>query len=232
MVRLVRGASDAQINYDDEPLVAARRWVDSGAQYLHVIDLGSAFGERDSTDVILDIAASLDVPLQVGGGLRDHERVRRLLGGGVRRVIVGTRALRDPAFLRDLVDEFGAARIVLAMDVADGRVKISGWTEESSFDLSAGMDYAVGAGVEKLLVTAIDRDGTLDGPNLELVTATLRLADAEDVDVVVAGGIGTLDHIRTVIALGHRSLEGVVVGRALYEGTVDLRQALELTSRG
>jgi len=228
VVRLIRGAGDAEIDYEAKPLETARRWVAEGAGWLHIIDLGSALGEADSTDAILEVAAALELPIQVGGGLREHRRIERLLEGGVTRVILGTRALEDPVFLGRALAEFGPDRVVLAMDIADGRVKISGWTEDSSLDLAGGIEYAATSKVRHLLVTAIDRDGTLSGPNTSLIAETLELAGKKNLSIVAAGGIGTVEHIGAVLDFGSAALEGVVVGRALYEGTVDLRAALEL----
>jgi phosphoribosylformimino-5-aminoimidazole carboxamide ribotide isomerase len=230
VVRLVRGAADAEIGYGDDPGASARRWVAAGAACLHVIDLGAALGEPDSTAAVLAVARGVDVPVQVGGGIRDRERVEELLAGGAGRVILGTRALREPAFLRQMVAAHGAERVVLAMDVAGGRVRVAGWTEESSLDLEGGMELAERSGVRHVLVTAIDRDGTLSGPDLELAGETLRLALARGLLVVAAGGIGALDDVRALLDLGSPALEGVVAGRALYEGTVDLGEAVKLAA--
>lgn len=228
VVRLIQGEGDAEIDYSERPLDTARRWIDAGACCLHIIDLGGALGEPDSLAVIEDIAANLDVPIQTGGGVRDDAAVERLLRAGVSRVLLGTRALRDGAFLNRVISRHGPERIVLAMDMAGGRVKVSGWTEASSLDLAGGMAYAVDHGVTTLLVTAIDRDGTLSGPDRRLVDETLTLAAQRGLDVVVAGGIGGPDHIRGVMDLGSPALQGVVVGRALYEGNVDLSAAVAL----
>jgi len=228
VVRLVRGAGDAEIDYEEDPLRIAGRWVDCGGECLHIIDLGAAFGEEDSTGVIEEIAKKYSVPIQTGGGIRDRERVERLLEAGVSRVILGTRALQDPDFLSAMIEEHGAERVVLAMDVADGRVKLSGWTEDSSLDLTGGLDFASKHGARTLLVTAIDRDGTLSGPNMPLVGETFEGASERDLQIVVAGGIGKIEDIQSVLELRQAALESVVVGRALYEKTVDLPEALAL----
>ncbi len=225
-VRLVRGARDAEIGYGDDPVAAALRWRDEGAEWIHAIDLGGALGEIDNLQAIVAIARAVDVPVQAGGGLRDEARVARLLDGGVRRVILGTRALRDEEFLRGMVDRFGAERIVLAVDVTGETVRLKGWEEESGLDIAAGLAYGASAGVRHILVTAIDRDGTLSGPAVPLVS---RVLAAGAFSVVAAGGIGTLEHIRGLLDLRHPQLEGVVVGRALYEGTVGLPDAVKLS---
>jgi phosphoribosylformimino-5-aminoimidazole carboxamide ribotide isomerase len=223
-VRLVRGKREAEIHYDDDPLRVARRWQEAGAECLHVIDLGAAFGEPDSVSVVLEIAAAVDLPMQTGGGIRDDERVARLLDGGVARVILGTRAFRDPAFLADMVARHGRERIVVALDCEGEQVQVSGW-EESALDIDGGLALIRRSGARHLLVTATDRDGTLSGPRLDLYERLLR---EEGLRVVAAGGIGELAHVRALLELRHPALEGIVVGRALYEGTVDLAGAIAL----
>ncbi len=228
VVRLVQGASDAEMQYGLDPLEFASKWVDAGSDCLHIIDLGGAFKEPDSLDHVIDIASKLKLPIQTGGGIRDAETVERVLSQGVTRVILGTRALQDPEFLKAMVVEHGSERVVLAMDMAEGRVKISGWTEDSSLDLASGIDFAVDNGVRTLLLTAIDRDGTLSGANIPLVKEALSLAEDKGLLIVVAGGIGKLEDIKAVLDLNSPALQGVVVGRALYEQAVDLKEALEL----
>ncbi len=227
-VRLVRGAKHAEIHYDDDPVRVAKRWEHEGASCLHVIDLGGAFSEAHSRDRILEITRSVTVPVQAGGGLRDESTVTELLEGGVARVILGTRAFRDPAFLAQMVQRFGDRRILVSMDCDGDRVKVAGWEEDSPLGVEEGLRLVAGAGVKRLLVTATDRDGTLAGPRLDLLARVLSSSEAR---VVAAGGIGTLAHVRSVLSLEHPRLEGVVVGRALYEGTVDLKEAVSLTRK-
>lgn len=225
-VRLVRGRKEREIRYDEDPLLVAQRWAEAGAECLHVIDLGAAFGEPDSAAVILDIAAKVDLPVQTGGGLRDAQRIERLLDGGVGRVLIGTRAFNDPAFLRAMVERHGEHRVVVALDCEGDRIKVSGWEEDSPLAIAEGIDLVRESGARHLLVTATDRDGTLSGPRVELVERVLREGDLR---VVAAGGIGDLTHVEQVLELHSSALEGVVVGRALYEGGVDLRAAVELS---
>ncbi len=226
-VRLVQGRREAEIHYDDDPLRVARRWEDEGARCLHVIDLGAAFGEPDSTEMVLEIVSAVNIPVQTGGGIRDGERVDRLLGAGVGRVILGTRAFRDAAFLAGVVEKHGEHRVVVGLDCEGDRVKVSGWEEDSHLDVASGLKFVKEAGVLHLLVTAIDRDGTLSGAREELIREVL---DAGEVKVVAAGGIGRMEHVTALLELDHPALEGIVVGRALYEGTVDLGEALRRAS--
>lgn len=225
-VRLVKGARDAEIHYDDDPLRVALRWELEGAPCLHIIDLGGAFGEAHSRQTIVEIARRVAIPVQSGGGIRDEATLAELLDGGVARVLLGTRAFKDPAFLASAVRKYGPERILVSLDCAENRVKVAGWEEDSPLSIEAGLQLVEKAGVNRLLVTATDRDGTLAGPRLELLR---RVLDGSSARVVAAGGIGDLQHVRSVLELRHPRLEGVVVGRALYEGTVDLKKAIELT---
>ena len=227
-VRLIRGARDAEIHYDDDPVAVARRWEKAGAECLHVIDLGGAFGETHSRQVILDIAGRVAVPVQSGGGIRDEETLAGLLEGGVARVILGTRAFSDPEFLQRSVEKYGPGRIMVSLDCDGDRIKVAGWEEDSPLEIDRGLDLVARAGVGRLLVTATDRDGTLSGPRVDLLE---RVLEASEARVVAAGGIGNLEHVKSVLALDHPRLEGVVVGRALYEGSVDLKEALKLTRK-
>jgi phosphoribosylformimino-5-aminoimidazole carboxamide ribotide isomerase len=226
-VRLIQGRRGAEIDYGADPLETARRWEAEGAECLHVIDLGAAFGEGDSRSSILAIARAAQVPIQAGGGLRDEDAVAALLAGGVARVILGTRALRDPAFLAGVVERHGRERVLVAIDCLGEEVRVAGW-EEGGFTIARALALVAEAGADRVLVTATDRDGTLAGPRVELVK---RILEAGAVRVVAAGGIGTLEHIASVLAIAHPRLEGVVVGRALYEGAVSLREAVSLASR-
>lgn len=223
-MRLVRGARDAEIRYGDDPVAAARRWTAAGGTCLHVIDLGGAFGEPDSVASILAIAASCEVPIQAGGGVRDEERLARLLDGGVSRAILGTRALKDPEFLARAIARHGSERIVVSIDCDGDRLKLGGWEESSVLSPSEAVRAVEAAGVRHLLVTATDRDGTLSGPRLDLFRKVL---DGSASAIVAAGGIGSIEHVRSVLDLDAPRLEGVVIGRALYEGTVRLEDALE-----
>lgn len=230
-VRLVRGRRDAEIRYDEDPVEVAGRFEAAGARCLHVIDLGGAFREPPSTDVVLAIADRVGIPVQAGGGIRDGETVSRLLDGGVARVILGTRALRDPAFLQRTVERHGERHVVVGIDCDGERVKVAGWEEESPLALDAALRGVREAGVRRLLVTAIDRDGTLAGGREDLVRRVLAGAPDGAFRVVAAGGIGCLEHVESLLAIDLPGLEGVVIGRALYEGTVDLGEALKLAGR-
>jgi len=222
-VRLVKGERGAEIRYDDDPVEVARRWESEGARRLHVVDLGAALGEPDSVRSILEIVRAVTIPVQVGGGIRDEDKVRGILDGGAGRVILGTRAFGDAEFLARCVDVHGPGRIMVSMDFEGDALKVGGWEKKSSLNRAGAILWAERAGVRRFLVTATDRDGTFGGTRIELVRGILADSQAW---VVAAGGIGSLEHVREVLSIGHPRLEGVVVGRALYEGKVDLQEAI------
>ena len=225
-VRLIKGARDAELHYDEDPVEVAQRWQDAGSECLHVIDLGAAFGEEDSSSVILEIASKVSIPVQTGGGIRDEEKVERMLEGGVGRVILGTRALRDPEFLRRVIEKHGPRSIVVALDCEGESVKIAGWEEDSPLTIDAVIESSQERGADRFLVTATDRDGTFGGLRVDLVR---RILESSTSRVVAAGGVGTIAHVDAALRLDHPRLEGVVIGRALYEGSVDLLEAIALT---
>ncbi len=225
-VRLIKGARDAELHYDEDPVEVAQRWQDAGSECLHVIDLGAALGEEDSSEVVLEIAAKVMIPVQTGGGLRDEEKIERMIEGGVGRVILGTRALRDAEFLRRVIETHGAERVVVALDCEGERVKIAGCEEDSPLTIDAVIESSEKCGVDRFLVTATDRDGTFGGLRVDLVQ---RILESSNSRVVAAGGVGTLAHVEAALQLNHPRLEGIVIGRALYEGSVDLREAIALS---
>jgi phosphoribosylformimino-5-aminoimidazole carboxamide ribotide isomerase len=224
-VRLVKGEADKECAYDRAPTEFAAEFVGAGARYLHVIDLGAAFGEAPSTEDVRAIIARAGVPVQVGGGIRSLERVRELLDMGADRLIVGTKALGDPAFLEAAVRVGGAERIMVSIDIKDGKVGVDGWRTTTDFDGAAlGARFRT-HGIARVLVTAIERDGTFLGPNIDL---WLDVARATGMRVIGAGGIGSLRDLARVRDARSRALEGVVAGRALLEGRIPLREALAI----
>jgi phosphoribosylformimino-5-aminoimidazole carboxamide ribotide isomerase len=224
-VRLARGDYAAATVYDDDPAAVARRFVACGAPRVHVVDLDAArTGRRAHADAIRAIVAAAGaVPVQLGGGIRDLAGVEAALALGAGRVVIGTAALRDPAFVRAAAARH-PGRIAVGIDARDGRVAVEGWLETSD---ARAVDVArrfEDAGVAALVHTDIARDGMLTGPNLQ---ATVELAEAVSIPVLASGGVGSLDDVRRAAALAGRGLAGVIVGRALYAGALDLREALE-----
>ncbi len=223
-VRLFQGRADRETVYDDSPADAARRWADAGATWLHVVDLDGAFdGESPNEPQIREILEAVSIPVEIGGGIRSVEKARRLLGAGATRVIVGTRAATDPSFLSEILAAC-PGRIAVGVDAREGKVAIRGWTESSGLEAEAFLRSLSGSGAAAVIYTDIARDGALEGPNLE---AMRRATEATDVPVIASGGVTTAGDIR---ALGALPLEGIIVGKALYDGRITLAEALSALS--
>jgi phosphoribosylformimino-5-aminoimidazole carboxamide ribotide isomerase len=228
-VRLYQGDYGRETVYGDDPVAQAEAFAAAGAPWIHVVDLDAArTGEAANRAVVAAIAAAVDVPVQAGGGVRDDDAADALLAAGVRRVVVGTAALADPAWVRRLAARH-PGRVAVGLDARGRDVAVHGWTEGSGRDL---VDLARGfddAGVAALVVTEIGRDGTLAGPDLGQLGDVLA---ATGLDVVASGGVGTLADLRALAALdvGGRHLAGAIVGRALYEGAFALPDAVAATA--
>jgi phosphoribosylformimino-5-aminoimidazole carboxamide ribotide isomerase len=224
-VRLQRGVMSTATIYSDNPALTARRWEEQGAQWLHVVDLDGAFAkEPRNLAAIAAIIDSVDIPVQVGGGVRTLETLAAYLGIGVERVVMGTAAQRNPEILVEACESF-PGKVVLGIDSRNGRVAIEGWsqtTDVGSGDLAARFERLALAAI---VYTDISRDGMQTGPNVE---ATRQLARAVNIPVIASGGVGTLDHIRALLPLEEDGVIGVIVGRALYSGSVELSEAIAL----
>jgi len=223
-VRLIQGDYDRRIDYSDEPAEMARRFADAGAEWLHVVDLdGARTGRSYNTTTIRQIIKATDLKVQIGGGIRDDRTVRRLLDAGATRVIIGTQALRQWQWFRQLVykDDF-AGRIALGLDARQGKLAVQGWTEQTqttAADVAAQVsDWPLSA----IIYTDIAKDGMLTGPNLQ---QTKLLTEVTNVPVIASGGVSSLEDIRCLAEL---PIAGMIVGRALYEGTLDLAEAVKL----
>ena len=223
-VRLLQGRKEDETVYSDDPAAMARRWQDEGATYLHLVDLDGAFeGASRNLAAVARIRESVTIPVELGGGLRSLGAISRLLSLGLDRVILGTVAVREPGIVQAAVERFGPERIVVGIDARGGQVAVEGWVEStgvSATDLALRMK---GLGVPRVVYTDIATDGMLAGPNVE---ATRELAVATGMRVIASGGISSLDDLRRVAALAPFGVEGVIVGKALYEGRVDLREAV------
>jgi phosphoribosylformimino-5-aminoimidazole carboxamide ribotide isomerase len=225
-VRLRQGRADAETVFSDDPVAVARRWQDSRARRLHVVDLDGAFAGRPfQTDLVRAMIAAVRIPVQVGGGLREIGHVEAVLEAGARWAIVGTRAALDPAFLGQVCERFGE-QVIVGIDASDGRVAVDGWTRVLDLDAIALARDAAAAGAAGIIYTDIARDGTQNGPNL---WSTEAVAKAAGIDVFASGGVGSLDDIRQLATVPE--LAGVIVGRALYSGAVDLGAALAAVGR-
>jgi phosphoribosylformimino-5-aminoimidazole carboxamide ribotide isomerase len=220
-VRLRQGRADAETVFSDDPVAMARRWEASGARRLHVVDLDGAFaGGPAQSDLVRAMIRAVSIPVQVGGGRREMAHVETVLDAGARWAIVGTRAALDPAFLGEVCERFGE-RLLIGIDASDGRVAVDGWTRVLDLDAMALARDAAAAGAAGIVYTDIARDGTQGGPNL---WSTEAVARAAAIPVLASGGVGSLDDIRQLATVP--GLAGVVVGRALYSGAVDLAAAV------
>ena len=224
-VRLRQGDFDQETVYNDDPLEAARAWAEAGARFLHVIDLdGAREGRPQNLDHLERITSELRVPVQYGGGLRDVGAVRDALAAGADRVILGTAAYSDVEFLDTCVATW-PSRVLVAIDVRDGRVSVAGWTKATQMPAEDVIERMQRRGVRQFVYTNVDRDGMLEGPDLEEVA---RIAGIIRGRFLYSGGIGSLEDFRGLSALRLVNLAGVVSGKALYEGRFTIAEVHEL----
>jgi phosphoribosylformimino-5-aminoimidazole carboxamide ribotide isomerase len=222
-VRLVRGDFAAKKVYDEDPLSAARAWTHAGARALHVVDLdGAKSGAPVNLEQLRRIVSELDVPVQYGGGLRSLDAVEDALRAGAARVILGTAALAEPELLREALETHGPARVLVSVDARGGRVASAGWTQNTGLSAEAVLERLQAAGVRELVYTNVDRDGMLEGPDLEEVGAVAASVRGR---LIYSGGIGALADLEGLAGLGQASLAGVIVGKALYEGRFTIAEA-------
>lgn len=227
-VRLLQGRIDAETIYGDDPGAVARGFAAAGAQWVHVVDLDGAFKGEPANSAAVQAVIESGLRVELGGGLRDAATVARVLGSGVARVVIGTRAVENPEFVAELVRAHGD-RIVVGIDARDGRVAVKGWVETtaiSALDLARRMEQA---GVRTLIYTDIATDGMLTGPNVAALEALLT---AVRCDIIASGGVATLAHIEALAQLArkHPHLAGVITGKAIYERTLDLGAAIHLAA--
>jgi phosphoribosylformimino-5-aminoimidazole carboxamide ribotide isomerase len=222
-VRLIEGDFDRETAYDSDPSSAARRWVEAGADWLHVVDLdGAVDGKPINRETVAQIRGSVDVSIQLGGGLRRLTDLEEAFAAGVDRVVLGTVALRDPELVSSAVTRWGD-RIAVALDARDGRLATDGWLGQTDASAIEVAQRLAERRVRHFVYTDIRRDGTLSGPNLDALDELIEKVDA---DVIASGGIASLEDIKAVMAAG---ATGAIVGRALYDGRIDLGEALALT---
>ncbi len=223
-VRLVQGRREDKTVYSNSPGEMARSFEQQGAQYLHVVDLDGAFeGEPRNLKAIAEIAAAIKIPFQVGGGLRTRADVARLLELGASRVIIGTRAVHNPLFMQELLEEYGSERILLGIDAHDGMVAMEGWLEKSTLDAFKFGQTMGHLGVKTAVYTDIARDGLLQGPNLPAIEQMVR---SSGLNIIASGGVSTAENITALKELEPLGLVGAIVGKALYEGKISLAVAL------
>ena len=213
-VRLTQGDYERETAYDDDPVVAARRWADGGARWLHVVDLdGARAGAPVNLEHVRRIVSAVSVPVQLGGGLRDSKKVEEAFSAGVERIVLGTAAIRDPDLAGAIVAAHGE-RVVVSVDSRSGRVAAEGWTESSELGTVEVVEALSSRGVRRFVYTPVDVDGLMEGPDLDSLREVAVAAGGE---VIYSGGVGSLDDLRAIGALELENLDGVIVGRALYE---------------
>lgn len=225
-VRLRQGRMEDETVYSDDPVAVAARWIEAGARRLHVIDLdGAAQGKPVNVDIIHRIVESHpEVPVQVGGGVRDDETIEAYINAGVQYVILGTKAVAAPHFVADTCVEF-PGHIVVALDAVNGKVATDGWSKLSNHDVIDLAQKFERDGVESILFTDISRDGMLSGVNVD---ATVDLARAISIPVIASGGVRNVDDIRALCACAEEGIGGVITGRAIYDGTLDFAAGQKL----
>jgi len=225
-VRLEQGLMDKDTVYNDNPAAQARIWQEQGGELLHIVDLDGAFaGVPKNKQAIRAIVEAIDIPSELGGGIRDLQTIEAYLDLGIDRVILGTVAKENPGLVKEACAKF-PGRIVVGIDARDGLVAVRGWadvTEKLATEMAREME---GFGVEAIIYTDIARDGMMQGPNIE---ATRALAEAINIPVIASGGLSTLDDIRRLMAIEAYGVTGVITGKAIYSGAIDLREAVALT---
>lgn len=224
-VQLVGGERGTETTYGD-PAMAAERWVEAGAETLHIVDLDGAFeGERGNAEAVMSIREAIDVPIQLGGGIRSAAQARDLLAAGIDRVILGTAAVRDPEIVSRVADSYPDG-VLVGLDAADGEVVVSGWTEGTGLDPVTAANRYADIGAAGILFTDVDVEGSQTGVRTERIQV---MASSIDIPVVASGGVGTVDD---VVALRDAGAAACVVGTALYEGTITLSAAQRAIDAG
>lgn len=228
-VRLRQGDMDQETVFSDDPVAVAGQWVEAGARRIHLVDLNGAFaGKPVNGEVIKAIAdAYPDVPLQVGGGIRDADTIQRYLDSGVSYVIIGTKAVTAPHFVNDICLEF-PGHVIIGLDAKDGKVAIDGWSKLSKHDVVDMAKHFEQDGVEAIVYTDISRDGMMQGVNVD---ATVKLAQAINIPVIASGGITNINDIERLCEVTKEGITGAITGRAIYEGTLDFAEAQALADK-
>lgn len=225
-VRLRQGDMQDVTVYEDDPVAAARRWIDAGARRLHVVDLdGASAGRPVNAGAVQRIAREYpDVPIQIGGGVRDEQTIDAYLEAGVQYVILGTKAVNEPHFVSDMCLEF-PGHVIVGLDARDGKLAVEGWSKLSKHDVIDLARHMEHDGVEAIIYTDISRDGMLSGANID---ATRRLAEAVRVPVFASGGIANLDDLRRLLEIADSGVAGAITGRAIYDGSLDFATGAKL----
>jgi phosphoribosylformimino-5-aminoimidazole carboxamide ribotide isomerase len=223
VVRLIRGDFKASKIYSDSPIEVAKTWQEKGVQRIHIVDLdGANTGQCQNLDIVKDITKELEIPIELGGGIRTLDMVKKVLDCGVEWAILSTKALEDEAFLEEVISSF-PNRIIVSADVKDGKIFIKGWKDNVSGDISMFFEKLKNMKLPSIIVTDIQKDGTLEGANIELFT---EICKKSPFPIIVAGGVSSLDDIKKLSSVN--GVKGAIIGKALYEGRIDLEEAVKL----
>jgi 1-(5-phosphoribosyl)-5-[(5-phosphoribosylamino)methylideneamino] imidazole-4-carboxamide isomerase/N-(5'phosphoribosyl)anthranilate isomerase len=222
-VRLVEGRAGTETAYGS-PVDAARQWAEQGATWIHLVDLDAAFGRGSNRDLLAEVVRSVDVPVEVSGGIRDDDSLAAALASGAARVIIGTAALEDPDWVASVLDRHGD-RVAVSLDVRGHTLAARGWTREGG-DLWEALERLDGQGCARYVVTDVSKDGTMKGPNLHLLREVLERTDRR---VIASGGIAHVSQLHELQELVPHGLEGAIIGKALYEGAFTLAEAIAAT---
>ena len=227
-VRLKQGLPNQEIIYSDDPVEVAKKWESLGAKWLHIIDLDGAFkGEPVNLDVIEAIIKNIKIPIELGGGLRTETVIKKILNLGVKRAILGTAAIENTSLIKSLCKKY-KERIAVGIDSKDGKVAIKGWLKNSNVDSITLAKNMVRLGVKTLICTDIKRDGMLQGPNIEYLK---RIAENVDAEIIASGGISSLEDVKKIAELEKFGITGMIIGKALYSGDIDLKEALAIVNK-
>lgn len=227
-VRLFKGDFAQETVFSDKPAEMAQKWESQGAQFLHLVDLdGALAGASRNLETVKEILAAVDIPVELGGGIRTMENIDEVLALGVRRVILGSVAVKNPALVKEACAKYGD-RIVVGIDAKDGIVAVDGWGVSGDVDVTTLAKEMKKSGVKTIIYTDISRDGTLEGVNVE---ATAKLARESGVNIVASGGVKSTADIEALKPYEKDGIEGVIVGKSIYMGTLDLQQAIEIAAK-
>ena len=227
-VRLLQGEYDRMLNYEISPQNAALKWESMGAELIHIVDLdGAKKGNPENLSVVREIVKALKIPVELGGGFRTGENISEALNAGVWRVIIGSRAFEDMDFARRVAKEFGA-RVIFSMDIKALKPSVRGWKKTLNLEISDILSFFASLGVKEIIYTDIERDGMLSGPNIDNLK---RILSETDIKIISAGGVKTIEDILALKEMEDIGISGVIIGRALYEGTIDLKEAISVSKK-
>ena len=227
VVRLTRGDPQTKVSYPgfSDPIQVSKRWEREGADFLHVIDLDAAFGRGENSEVISQLLREVSIPIQFGGGVRSVSKAKKLLNVGLSRIVLGTLAFESSNSISQLIEEYQSKCIVVALDYLRGKVKTRGWTSSTDEGVLDSPLRFKSMGITQFLLTSISRDGVPTGPDIEMVK---RASKISNVQIIAAGGVSSINDVETLYSL---NISGVVLGKALYEGRLNLKQVISITKQ-